>query len=330
MSQLITIIAVICGVALFSAAVKAETVEDLKRELATRKAYISKLERRVRELESRPSRVAAPVATIPARVIPPPPPEDAEMERALERTLVREGALVLAPWSYEFTPQFSFGHWDKVQDPTIRNSYSAGLGFRMGLPWQSQVSVSLPYVYSEGKDGFPSSSGLGDAGILVSKELMQENGVFPNLVGSIGWTSPTSLGGNFKPIPYVSGFQAGFTASKSLDPLVVFLGASYFSSASSDVAGSKVNPADVVGARMGASLAVSPATSLTAGFNLAYLTNTTPSDFTVLGSDRVLSSFDVGVSTIVWGRTMLNVTAQFGITGHVPDFRLIASVPVRF
>jgi hypothetical protein len=25
----------------------------------------------------------------------------------------------------------------------------------------------------------------------------------------------------------------------------------------------------------------------------------------------------------VWTRTLLNVTAQFGITGHVPDFRLI-------
>jgi hypothetical protein len=333
MNRLVTIIAVTCGIALFSAVVKAETVEELKHELAVRKAYISKLERRVHELEKRPSRITAPVAAIPARpsgLAPPSPPEDAEMERALERTLVREGALVLAPWSYELTPQFSFAHWDKVQDPTIRNSYSAGLGFRMGLPWQSQVSVWLPYVYSEGKDGFPSSSGLGDAGIVFSKELMQDNGVFPNLVGSIGWTSPTSLGGNLKPIPYVSGFQAGFTASKSLDPLVVFLGASYFSSASRDVAGGKVNPADVVGARMGASLAVSPATSLTAGFNLAYLTNMSPSDFTVSNSDRVLSSFDVGISTIVWGRTMLNVTAQFGITGHVPDFRLIASLPVRF
>jgi hypothetical protein len=29
----------------------------------------------------------------------------------------------------------------------------------------------------------------------------------------------------------------------------------------------------------------------------------------------------VGFSTIVWTRTLLNVTAQFGITGHVPDFK---------
>jgi hypothetical protein len=71
------------------------------------------------------------------------------MERALERTLVREGALVLPPWTFELTPQFSYAHWDSVQDPFIRNSYSAGLSFRMGLPWTSQVTVSVPGTREE-------------------------------------------------------------------------------------------------------------------------------------------------------------------------------------
>jgi hypothetical protein len=253
------------------------------------------------------------------------------MERALERTLVREGALVLAPWTYELTSQFSYGHWDSVQDPFIRNSYSAGLSFRMGLPWTSQVTVSLPYVWNEGKAPFPSSSGLGDAGVLLSKELLIDDGGWvPNLVGSVGWTSPTSQGSAFSPIPYVSGFQGGLTASKRLDPVVVFLGASYFSSASRDIAGTQSNSSDVVGFRMGGSLAISPATSITTGFNVAYLTNPHFTDFVVPNSDRVLSTVDVGFSTIVWARTLLNVTAQFGITGHVPDFRVITSLPVRF
>jgi len=71
-------------------------------------------------------------------------------------------------------------------------------------------------------------------------------------------------------------------------------------------------------------------TSVTTGFNVAYLTNPHFTDFVVPSSDRVLSTVDVGFSTIVWTRTLLNVTAQFGITGHVPDFRLIASLPIRF
>ena len=314
-------------------------MEELKRELAVKKAYIAKLQRRLRDLEKRPAAprptlVTAPVAPAPPRIpVPaarPAVPEDEEMERALERTLVREGALVLPAWTFEITPQFSYAHWDLVQDPFIRNSYSAGLSFRMGLPWQSQVTVSVPYTWTEGRDPFPSSSGFSDAGILFSKELLIDEGWVPNLVGSLGWTSPTSLGTSFSPIPYVSGFQAGLTASKRLDPLVVFLGASYFSSASRDIAGTLSNPSDVAAARMGASLAISPATSITTGFNLAYLTNTHSTDFVLPNSDRVLSSVDVGFSTILWTRTLLNVTAQFGITGHVPDFRLITSLPIRF
>jgi hypothetical protein len=81
---------------------------------------------------------------------------------------------------------------------------------------------------------------------------------------------------------------------------------------------------------MGGSLAISPATSVTAGISAAYLMNAHAIDFVVPNSDRFLSSFDVGFSTIVWRRTLLNVTAQFGLTGHVPDVRLITSLPVRF
>ena len=60
----------------------------------------------------------------------------------------------LAALDLELTPQFSYAHWDSVQDPFIRNSYSAGLSFRMGLPWTSQVTVSVPYVWNEGRTHF--------------------------------------------------------------------------------------------------------------------------------------------------------------------------------
>jgi len=118
MNRLAASLAIACGAALFATTANAETVDELKRELAAKKAYIAKLERRLRDLEQRspapkPTLVTAPVAPPPPRVAvapaPPPSPEDEEMERALERTLVREGALVLPPWTFELTPQFSYG-----------------------------------------------------------------------------------------------------------------------------------------------------------------------------------------------------------------------------
>jgi hypothetical protein len=44
----------------------------------------------------------------------------------------------------------------------------------------------------------------------------------------------------------------------------------------------------------------------------------------------VLSSVDVGFNTLLWNRTMLSITTQFGITGHTPDFRVITALPIRF
>jgi hypothetical protein len=335
MSRSVTILSAALAVGLLSTSADAQSVTQLKAELAAEEAQVAKLKKRVRELEQSPPSLIQPgpiVAPVAVRAVPLPPSspaDDEEAERALERTLVREGALVLAPFTYEVTPQASFAHWDKVQDPFVRNSYSAALSARMGLPWDMQVSVSLPYVFDELRNG-DSTSGLADAGFLISKELMRESEYGTNLVGSVGWTSPTQNGSAFNPIPYVSGFQGGLTASKRFDPLVVFGSLSYFSSVARDVAGTPVNPSDVIGSRFGGSIAISPATSVTMGLNLSYLVNARPIDLVVPQSDRLLSTVDVGFATVVGPRTLFSVTAQFGVTGHVPDFRLIAALPIRF
>jgi hypothetical protein len=339
MRRLAIFVAFTCATVLAVAAARAKTLDDLKAELAAKKADVAKLERRIRQIEAQaPAKAGAPplfVAPVAGPTARPPTPavaaplsDDQELERALERTLVREGALVLPTWGLQLTPQFSYAHWDKIQDPFISNTYSGALSIAMGLPWQSQISVSVPYVFDQGRDGNPSSSGFADVGFLLSKELLVENGPVPNLVGSVGWTSPTSRSSGVGPIPYVSGFQAGFTASKRLDPLVVFLSGSYFSAA--EVAGIQFNPADVVGGRIGASLAISPATAITAGFNVSYLTDTHSADLVLPNSDRLLTSVDVGFNTLLWNRTMLSITTQFGITGHTPDFRVITALPIRF
>jgi hypothetical protein len=335
MSRSVTILSAALAVGLLSTSANAQTVAQLKAELAANEAQVAKLKKRVRELEQSPPSLIqqAPIPAsvgVPAVPLPPgSPADDDEADRALERTLVREGALVLAPFTYEVTPQASFAHWDKVQDPFVRNSYSAALSARMGLPWDMQVSVSLPYVFDELRGG-GYNSGLGEAGFLISKELMRESEYGTNLVGSVGWTSPTQNGSAFNPIPYVSGFQGGLTASKRFDPLVLFGSLSYFSSVAGDVAGTRLNPSDVIGSRFGGSLAISPATSVTMGLNMSYLVNDRPVDLIVPQSDRLLSTLDVGFATVVGPRTLLSVTAQFGITGHVPDFRLIAALPIRF
>src|SRR2546430_148693 len=103
MRGLSAFVAITCATA-FIAAARAETLDDLKAELAAKKADVAKLERRIRQLETqRPGGVpTAAQAGVPPLVVatgtgpstPPPgpalaaapPPDDEELERALERT----------------------------------------------------------------------------------------------------------------------------------------------------------------------------------------------------------------------------------------------------
>jgi hypothetical protein len=187
MRRLASLVALTCATVLAAAPAPAKTLDDLKAELAAKQADVGKLERRIRQMEGQappkagaPPLFVAPVAGPTTRppstaVAAVPSPDDQELERALERTLVREGALVLPPWGFQVTPQFSYAHWDKIQDPFISNTYSGALSVAMGLPWQSQISVSVPYVFDQGREGNPSSSGLADVGFQLSKELLVEN-----------------------------------------------------------------------------------------------------------------------------------------------------------
>ncbi len=154
MSRVPASLALALATILFSVSANAETVNSLRAELAAKKAYIAKLEKRIRALEAQPPAqryvapmIAPPVAPItapPAVVAGPAVPDDTELEHALELTLVRQGALVLPAWVFQVTPQFSYAHWDTIQNPFVKNSYTGALSVAMGLPWASQISVSVP------------------------------------------------------------------------------------------------------------------------------------------------------------------------------------------
>src|ERR1043166_9242722 len=109
------IVSLVAGLGLFGGTASAQTVEQLKAELATKNAEIARLKSRVRQLETTSG--ASVRAMAPPTYVPPPPPgpeEAAAEDRALEQALVSEGAPVLPRGTYEFTPEFSWAHWDSV------------------------------------------------------------------------------------------------------------------------------------------------------------------------------------------------------------------------
>jgi hypothetical protein len=158
---------------------------------------------------------------------------------------------------------------------------TTGLAFRMGLPWRSQVSVPLPYVWNEGPDPVP-------------KFVRMGGGRGPVLQGAVAGRRHRSQSGRLRRLDFTD------QPRWQLRTYSVCLRL----------------PGRLYGFQ-----AVRPARCISRGV-VSY-------DFIVPNSDRSLSSVDVGLSRLVWNRTLLNITAQFGITGHVPDFRLITSLPIR-
>jgi len=292
-----------------------QSVDELKRMLEERDATIRQLKDRIQAL----AKDAAPQDAA-----------DEEMDHALERTLVRQGGLVLRAGTYELEPQLSYAHWDKRRS-AIRHTSEAAIGFRAGLPWESQFQMRVPYVHVRTSAG--SETALGDIDFSLSKQLTRDRGFWPGLIASLAWLSRTGEDGFDGGVPTGGGFdvlQAGFTAVKRHDPLVFFGGLSYASPLSREISGVKIEPGDTVGVRLGSILAASPETSANVGLNLGFVRATRLDGQRIPESDTVLGTLQIGFGTILTRRVLLNISGDFRVTGDVPNFRLSATLPVRF
>lgn len=279
---------------------------------------------------------------------------DEELGRALSRTLVEQGGLVLPPFAAEITPELSYAYRGTSGLQIFEMAGVPGIGFidtrqdtltasvtgRLGLPYSSQVEVSVPFAYDRvrvDRQGFSqtrSDRGIGDLQVSLSKQLLRERRVVPDLLGSVTWRLPTgsaalgasepSLGAGYHAL------RAGLTAVKSQDPLVYFGTLAYTWNLSDTVAGVDIDPGDMVNVRLGTVLAVSPQTSLRAVLDTEFRRETEIAGMRAPGSDDVAASLELGVAAVLTDRMLLDVTAGFGVTEAAPDFRFGIALPYRF
>jgi hypothetical protein len=355
------LILVIFGVALIHAPAvaadsQASSVEELQQRIEERDAAIADLLRRVQTLErklagsstpdqtEKPAVQAAPAPTAPAD---PTAPAEEEISRALERTLVREGALVLPRGSIELEPRFTYTYrgLDRVQiitsngqqvvaeQDTKRDLMDFSFAFRLGLPWYSQLDVRIPYVLDQEETATArrfererEESGLGDVEVGLIKQLFWERGWRPDLLTFVNWKSKTggsSIGSGFHSI------QGGLTAVKRRDPLAFFGTLSYTGNLSDSLRGNRIDPGDAVGFRFGTVFATSPDTSLRFGFEFSRAGKLESRGEKIPGSNSSLGLFELGLATIVYPRTLFDFRAAIGLTSDSPDFRLGVSLPFR-
>jgi len=278
--------------------------------------------------------------------------KEGEAERALERSLTRAGALLLFPGVIEIEPGFTYARKEDSTPQLLESngrifaadnkldidSVSADVAFRLGLPWDSQLEVGLPYRWRKteftnvvnfapaGSSSF-SGSGLGDARVGLAKTLLRENVWRPDLIGRITWDSDSGelqdngvlLGGGY------NGLRGSLTAIKRQDPLV-FVGALSYEH---NFENNQFQPGPVVAANFGSFIALSPETSLRFLFSGAYQDESELFGNKIFGSDRTPASFEVGGATLLTRGTLLNLSVRIGLTDDADDFAISLSLPIR-
>jgi hypothetical protein len=303
------------GLLTWSASLVAQGADELKREIERRDAEIRRLKERLEAAEKRPAETQ---------------PEEDEINRALERTLVQEGLLVLPRGRYELQPQLSYAHWDRDRG-ALRHEWDASLTGRAGIGWESQLQVTVPYLHVATSSD--SATDFGDVSLTATKQLAPERRGMPAVLASLGWIARTGQDPFSGQVPTGSGFnvlQAGASVLKRADPLVYYGGATYSLPQAHDYSGRRLEPGNSVSLRAGSALAATPYTSLNLAVNLTFQGAAQIDGQRAPDSDAVLGTLQVGFGTVLSRSAMLNLGGEFRFSGPVPNFRLTVGLPVRF
>jgi hypothetical protein len=351
-----------------SAYAQSSAVEDLQRRLDDREKVISELIRRVEALERQLGGAQAAITPPPQEKLVATPGQQTQTNagapateldeeqgaRALERALVREGGLVLPRGVYEIEPAFTYrqretqaltalaigGQSSIALRSQRRDTLESSLALRIGLPWSSQLGVRVPYLASRTQLVVPgleeqrsNRSGLGDIELAWTTQFMRERRALPSLLGTVSWAAPT---GSFR-LDSVnspgSGFhvlQAGLTAVKRQDPMVFYGTVTQAWRLSRTISGLDIDPGDVTGFKVGTILAASPETSLRLALDVSRAGRTRVNGQKAPGTDASVGVLELGLGSLISGRTVLDFRVGIGLTPDAPNYRIDVALPVRF
>jgi hypothetical protein len=367
------LIAALFAAPLPPAAAEAPTTRQLLEKIEQRDALIDDLQRRVRELENRAAKAAPaptpPSAAAPNTASPPPGPapaarpktaaapgqfevDEEAAQRALERTLVITGALLLPYGQFEAQPGFLYTRSQNDFPALVRagngavaaavDSRADAIGgnvfMRLGLPLDSQLEFYVPYqsidrevVVRQGgtvlSDDDNRGTGFGDIRLGLAKTLLREKHWWPDVIARFTWDSDT--GQTLSRVALGSGFdelQGSITLTKRQDPLV-FIGSVAYQSAFEK---RDIRPGDVLSFSLGAVLAASPETSLRVVLSQNFIDRVEVNGNALKGTDRVNSTLNFGASSILGRGLFLDFTAGIGLTKDSPDYTVGVSLAKRF
>jgi hypothetical protein len=312
----------------------------------------------------------APPAPMTAQAAPPPPtsqpaasqppsapaPGQFEVseetaERALERTLVATGNQLVPLGFAEVEPLFSYTRREATALVAVattgaavnfginRNELVPAVDVRVGLPWESQFEMFLPWNFQEQQttnnivqpvqqvdDRW--GNAIGDLSVGAAKTFVHESGWIPSLLGRVSYEIPTGpLFANRTPLTGgQSRLSMSLTAVKRQDPLVFIGTGGYTKSFQSN----QINPGDQSNFAIGTFLATSPETTLRGVLSQTFLQNVTVRGVTFPGSNTVQSLLTFGASSILGRGVLVDLQVGFGLTNPSPKYTVVLSSTWRF
>lgn len=274
--------------------------------------------------------------------------------RALDRTLVTTGAVLLPSGLLEVEPEFLYTRSEQSAPGTFTDSagavfvseqrlnqdvVTAAAQLRLGIPYDTQLELYLPYTNAREQrvttvglvptaNTSSTVSGIGDVNLAVAKTLLTERAGRPNLVARVSWDTDTGRT-DAQGLSTGTGYneaQVSLIATKRQDPLV-FLGGPYYEKSFEERG---VKPGDKVGVSVGAALATSPETSLRVVLNQEFESDSELSGATQPGSSETIGFLTLGASMTFAAGTFLDFTIQDGLTRDAPRLAVGLGLSMRF
>ena len=276
---------------------------------------------------------------------------------ALNRVLVEAGGLLLPTWGLEISPEVVYeysgsygllvidgaGGQQAMAQQVRSNSLQLATTLRVGLPWDSQAEVRVPYDFNwresslMGQESDQSNgNGIGDVELGVSHQFLREGRWWPDLLGEVRWKTDTGkstfeVGKNGMATGTgFNGITGAVTAVKSYDPLVFFGKLGYTANLSDKKDGLNIDPGDSIQASFGTVLSTGPGTSLKFGISESVTDDFKVNGDKIAGTDQVIGMLTFGVAAALPDQLLLDISAGVGITQEAPDFALRAALPYRF
>jgi uncharacterized coiled-coil protein SlyX len=368
-SLLATPVLVLSGILMIprAAAATGATVEELQTLLAERDAAIIELQNTVRvmmdRLESVERALGSDVEAPPAGMARSPAPvapataaggaaepveefgrlavDELAAQRALERTLTQRGALLLPAGTLEISPTFGYS-FNTFEDAPVtakieRSVLTADLDLRIGMPFDTQLELGLPYRWAD-EDVQPrvpvttwdasSQDGSGAGGLRVglAKTFFRERGWRPDMVGRFTWNTGSGdltdggvLIGDFESI------EASLTFIKRQDP-IVFVGSIGYENFSSEEG---LKPGDQLSFSLGAAVAITPSTSFSSSIGNQFLDEARFRGEDLEGSGFTSVTLNLGASTVIARGVLLSLVTGIGVSDDAPDYSIGLSSTIR-